>query len=133
MRLRVIAPLLVVVAGLAWVGTRGLSGALSYYVTPTQLMRSSATDVGEPVRVGGLVEPGSVHPEGSALAFVLTDGRTSVPVVATGQVPTLFRGGSGAIVEGVLGRDLVLHGDTVMVKHSEVYRPPAAVATTAPS
>jgi cytochrome c-type biogenesis protein CcmE len=130
MRVRTVVPLLVVVGGLAWIGTRGLSGALSYYETPSELMRQRANDVGEQVRVGGLVEPGSVHAVAGGLAFVLTDGTTSIPVVARGDVPALFRGGSGAIVEGVLGSDLVVHGDTVLVKHSEVYRPPRGVATT---
>jgi cytochrome c-type biogenesis protein CcmE len=123
-RLRTLVPVLVVVAGLGWIGTRGLSGALSYYVTPTQLMRHAGSDTGQAVRVGGLVAPGSVHPVGERLAFVLTDGTTSVPVVASGDIPALFRGGSGAVVEGTLGSDLVLHASTVMVKHSEVYRPP---------
>jgi cytochrome c-type biogenesis protein CcmE len=132
-RLRTIVPVAVVVGGLAWIGTRGLSGTLSYYVTPTELMHQRAADVGERVRVGGLVEPGSVRTTRSGVSFVLTDGRTSVPVVAGDDVPALFRGGSGAIVEGELGPDLVLHGETVMVKHSEVYRPPDGTAATGPA
>jgi cytochrome c-type biogenesis protein CcmE len=123
-KLRTIVPVAVVVGGLAWIATRGLSGTLSYYVTPTELMRGQASEVGERVRVGGLVERGSVRTTGSQISFVLTDGTTSVPVIAGDDVPALFHGGTGAVVEGVLGSDLVLHGETVMVKHSEVYRPP---------
>ncbi|HEY3265076.1 MAG TPA: cytochrome c maturation protein CcmE [Actinomycetota bacterium] len=128
MRVRTIVPIAVVVGGLAWIATRGLSGSLSYYVTPTELMRGHVSEVGERVRVGGLVEPGSVRTTRSQIFFVLTDGTTSVPVVAGDDVPALFRGGTGAVVEGVLGSDLVLHGETVMVKHSEVYRPPDGAA-----
>jgi cytochrome c-type biogenesis protein CcmE len=124
LRVRTILPIAIVVGGLAWIATRGLSGTLSYYVTPTELMHGHVSGVGERVRVGGLVEPGSVRTTRSQIFFVLTDGTTSVPVVAGDDVPALFRGGTGAVVEGVLGSDLVLHGETVMVRHSEVYRPP---------
>jgi cytochrome c-type biogenesis protein CcmE len=46
-------------------------------------------------------------------------------VVNTGGVPSLFRAGQGVVVEGVLGGDGAFHADTVLVKHSNEYRPPA--------
>ena len=114
----------VLAAGLGWVAVRGLSGSLVYYQTPSDLAagRSAA---GERLRLGGYVVPGSVERAGSSVRFVVTDGSARTSVVDTGGVPSLFRAGQGVVVEGVLGGDGAFHADTVLVKHSNEYRPPA--------
>jgi cytochrome c-type biogenesis protein CcmE len=122
-RARVIVPLVIIAAALAWVATRGLAGNLVYYRTPSEVAREAAP--GERLRMGGLVEPGSVRETGDGLEFLVTDGRTRVTVVRTGGVPSLFRDGQGVVVEGVYGADGRFHADTVLVRHDSDYRPPA--------
>ena len=41
------------------------------------------------------------------------------------RVPSLFRAGAGVVLEGVYGGDGAFHADTVLVKHSDSYTPPA--------
>jgi cytochrome c-type biogenesis protein CcmE len=122
---RVAFVLAVVAASLVWVAAKGLSGSLVYYQTPTELLRQGSAAVGERVRLGGLVAPGSVQRAGSTLRFIVTDGTTRMTVVDTGSVPELFREGQGVVVEGALRSDGAFHADTVLVKHNGVYRPPA--------
>ena len=120
---RTLVAVALLVAGLGWVAVRGLSGNLVYYQTPSDLAGRTAT--GERLRLGGYVLPGSVQRAGSSVHFVVTDGAARTGVVGSGDVPSLFKAGQGVVVEGVLGRDGVFHADTVLVKHSDQYRPPA--------
>jgi cytochrome c-type biogenesis protein CcmE len=122
---RLVFVLAVVAASLVWVAAKGLSGNLVYYKTPTEILRQGDTGLGERVRLGGLVEAGSVRRSGSAVNFIVTDGTTRMTVVDTAGVPSLFRDGKGVVVEGSYGADGVFHADTVLVKHSDEYSPPA--------
>ncbi len=126
-RARVFVLAAVVAASLAWVATRGLAGNLVYYVTPSDLLQKAAS--GERVRLGGYVLPGSVHPAGSGMRFVVSDGTNEMEVLTTSGVPSLFRDGRGVVVEGSYQTDGRFHADTVLVKHDNVYRPPAPGAT----
>jgi cytochrome c-type biogenesis protein CcmE len=125
MRLRAFVPVAVIAGSAMFVATRGLPSALSYYLTPSQLAEQAGTIEGRQVRVGGLVVPGSVHHRGDVVRFVLTDGTTRLSVVQRGGTPPLFQGGMGAVVEGTYSESGILRGQDVMVKHDEVYAPPA--------
>jgi cytochrome c-type biogenesis protein CcmE len=120
---RVIVALAIIAGSLGWIAFKGLTNNLVYFVTPTELLTRGT--VGERVRLGGLVDPGSVQHQGRTIQFVVTDGSTRMTVVDTGGVPSLFREGQGVVVEGVYGADGAFHADTVLVKHNGVYRPPA--------
>jgi cytochrome c-type biogenesis protein CcmE len=121
---RIVVVLAVIGGSLLWVAAKGLTGNLVYYKTPTEILNQGGTAVGERVRVGGLVVPGSVQAGGGTVRFVITDGTTSLTVINTGSVPALFRDGQGVVVEGTYERDGAFHSDTVLVKHNGVYRPP---------
>jgi cytochrome c-type biogenesis protein CcmE len=121
---RVIVALALIAGSLGWVAARGLSSALVYYQTPTELLQRGNGAVGERVRLGGLVEPGTVQEQGSTVRFLLTDQDTSMTVIVSGGVPSLFRAGAGVVVEGAYGRDGAFHADTVLVKHGDRYTPP---------
>ncbi len=126
---RVVIVLAVVAGTLVWVATKGLSGNLIYYKTPTEVLHAGTTIVGERVRVGGYVVPGSVRASGAIVRFVVTDGTTQLSVVNTGSVPALFSDGRGVVIEGIYGADGVFHSDTLLVKHNGVYTPPAPGVT----
>lgn len=123
-RARVVVALLIVGGSLVWVAAKGLSGNLVYYRTPTEIVDAGRSLVGERIRVGGLVLPGSVQTAGSRITFVVSDETTRLTVVDTGGVPSLFRAGQGVVCEGYVGADGAFHTDTVLVKHSDRYTPP---------
>ena len=122
-RVRLIAALVVVIAALAWVSTRGLASNLVYYRTPSEVVAEA--EAGERIRMGGYVEPGSSEHGGDGVRFVVTDGTARVNVLGTGEVPALFRDGQGVVLEGTWGADGVFHADTILVRHGSDYRPPS--------
>ena len=124
-RARVVVALAIIAGSLGWVAAKGLSSSLVYYNTPTDLLNKGNAAVGDRARLGGYVVPGTVARKGGVIRFVVSDGSTRMTVLDTGSVPELFREGQGVVVEGDLGRDGAFHADTVLVKHSGVYTPPA--------
>jgi cytochrome c-type biogenesis protein CcmE len=132
MRARVVVLLVLIAGSLAWVATNALSGNLVYYVTPTELLHQQPA-AGERLRLGGQVVPGSVHEVGGAIDFVVTDGTSRMTVVHEGNTPALFRSGIGVVLEGTYGSDGAFHSDTMLVKHSEEYRPPPPGQTPSPA
>ncbi|HST63859.1 MAG TPA: cytochrome c maturation protein CcmE [Mycobacteriales bacterium] len=124
-RLRLLVCLAIVVGAITWVTVRGLTGNFVYYLTPTDLVSQHKAQVGERVRLGGYVVPDSVGHTASTLTFTVSDGTASVPVDDVGSVPELFKPGQGVVLEGALGTDGRFHSDTLLVKHSGDYRPPA--------
>ena len=131
-RTRIAVAAVVLVGSLGWVAAKGLTGNLVYYQTPSDVAAGRAA-AGERLRLGGYVLSGSVQRSGSSIHFVVTDGAARTSVVNTGGVPALFKAGQGVVVEGVLGSDGVFHADTMLVKHSSEYRPPAPGETPGPA
>jgi cytochrome c-type biogenesis protein CcmE len=128
-RRRVAIVAAVVVLGLGWIATRGLASNLVYYLTPTDVLARGSSGETDRIRLGGYVLPGTVRSAGSIMQFVVSDGQHQVAVAATDGVPSLFKEGRGVVVEGFYGRDGIFHADTVLVKHDNVYRPPAPGAS----
>ena len=125
-RTRTIVAAAVIVAALAWVAVSALRSNLVYYKTPTELLNLGSNGVGQQIRLGGVVEPGSLCARGNALWFILTDLRSSVTVATSRGVPQLFAEGRGVIAEGAYGRDRVFHASDVLVKHNDSYSPPVS-------
>ncbi|HVA13122.1 MAG TPA: cytochrome c maturation protein CcmE [Stellaceae bacterium] len=125
--------LYVVLGGLALLGVAtalvlsAFSDNLVFFYGPSDLAAKHVPD-DRYIRIGGLVENGSVKREsdGVTLDFRVTDGNTAVPVVYKGDVPDLFREGQGVVVEGKLEGG-VFHAATVLAKHDENYMPPEVV------
>ena len=124
-RRRLLVCVAVVVVALGWVATRGLTGSFVYYLTPTDVVTHHKADVGQRIRLGGYVVPGSVGHPGGSLTFTVSDAGASVDVLSTGTVPELLRAGQGVVLEGALRADGRFHSDTLLVKHDGTYRPPA--------
>jgi cytochrome c-type biogenesis protein CcmE len=97
---------------------------LLYYYSPTQIHAGEAPDA-RSIRVGGLVENGSVQREPGSLevTFVLTDFQKEIPVSYTGILPDLFREGQGIIARGKLDGNRFV-AEEVLAKHDENYMPP---------
>jgi cytochrome c-type biogenesis protein CcmE len=99
---------------------------LVFYVTPSELATGDAR-AKEVLRVGGMVQPGSVRRAadgGLDVRFNLADGDKRVPVVYRGALPDLFAEGKGAIAQGKLDASGTLVATEVLAKHDENYTPP---------
>lgn len=101
-----------------------LSDAIVLFYSPTDLAENPP-EAGTHIRIGGLVEPGSVtrYPASGA-AFALTDGVHSISVSYSGSLPDLFREGQGIVAEGAFDVSGHFTASTVLAKHDETYMPP---------
>jgi len=122
-----------VVVALALVGAAtglvlfALGDGVSLFHSPTDIV-TKAPGPDQSIRLGGLVEEGSVQrEEGSAtVRFKVTDLENTVEVVYAGLLPDLFREGQGIVTTGkVVGGQFI--AEEVLAKHDENYMPPEAV------
>ena len=123
MTLVILALVVIVAAGLiaAW----ALRSQANYFYLPEQ-MSESPPAVGQAVRLGGMVQLGSIvtQPDGISVKFVVTGNEEStVPVRYSGILPDLFVEGSGVVAEGSLGTDGVFEATNLLAKHDENYVP----------
>ena len=97
--------MVLIAAGLGAVGLaaalvlNALRSNIAFFFTPSQIAAHEAP-VGRSLRIGGLVEAGSVKREGVTVRFTVTDTAQSIPVVYTGILPDLFKEGKGVVAEG---------------------------------
>lgn len=123
--------LVMVLAGLATAGVaatlivNAFRSNLVFFFTPSQIAADEAPR-NRAFRIGGLVEKGSVHRDGTTVHFVVTDTAKSVAVTYVGILPDLFREGKGVVAQGRLEGDGVFHASEVLAKHDENYMPPEA-------
>jgi cytochrome c-type biogenesis protein CcmE len=97
--------------------------SIVFFYSPTELKEKSVVD-GRHVRIGGLVEEGSVKKGGGVITlFRVTDLTSTVAVSYTGLLPDLFREGQGVVAEGTLKNGVFMASD-VLAKHDENYMPP---------
>ena len=127
------------IAGAGVLGASALRDEAAYFRTPQEIKAGKA-EVGEPMRLGGMVAAGSIKRQGDGLTidFVATDGKASIPVQFTGIVPDLFAENAGMVADGRMRADGVFIADKILAKHDEKYMPPQmegmdkAVAKAAP-
>lgn len=119
--------LLILLAGFGYLVYGGIGNNLVYFLTPSELQAKGTSAVGAPVRLGGQVVPGSVVWNAAAvdLRFRMTDGKSTVDVHANKAPPQMFREGMGVVVEGRLQQGGVFDASSLLVKHSNEYRPPS--------
>lgn len=116
----------IVLAALAGLVYSGVRESMVYFYTPTEVREKTESVRGKALRVGGMVEEGSIRWDAQQvlLTFALTDGKSSVPVRHKGTAPDLFKEGAGAVVEGTWAPEGYLRSSTIMAKHSEEYKAP---------
>jgi cytochrome c-type biogenesis protein CcmE len=116
---------LVAVLGAVLLAMWGLKDRAAYFYTPADVAASKAS-VGKGMRLGGMVERGSVRREvdGVTTRFIVEDGEAKVPVTYRGILPDLFREGSGVVAEGKLAADRTFVAENILAKHDERYMPP---------
>ena len=90
------------------------------FFTPSELTPEKMT--ARQLRIGGLVEEGSVQIDGLQARFSITDSAAVVSVLYTGALPDLFREGQGIIAQGRF-EDNIFRAANVLAKHDETYMP----------
>ena len=121
--------LTIVLIGMVMLGTAAaivltaFEDNLVFFFSPTDL-RARALAPDQRIRVGGLVEEGSVKKsaDGLVVNFRITDLDNIIPVTYKGILPDLFREGQGIIAEGRLVQG-IFNASEVLAKHDETYMP----------
>jgi cytochrome c-type biogenesis protein CcmE len=102
--------------------------SIVFFYSPSDIAEMQVAP-GQRIRLGGLVETGSVRrDEGTTVHFSVTDGAKVMPVTYTGVLPDLFREGQGVVTEGAVMPDGTFKADNVLAKHDENYMPPEVAA-----
>jgi cytochrome c-type biogenesis protein CcmE len=113
------APVLVLAVGLSlW----AMQDNVTFFFSPSEATEQAAP-AGRKIRLGGLVEAGSVVQQGATVTFAVTDNAATSRVIYEGDLPDLFREGQGIVAEGTFGPDRVFRASTVLAKHDETYMP----------
>ena len=123
--------LVMAVAGLALLGAaaalvlNALEDTVLFFHAPGEVA-DGKVGTGQPFRLGGLVEPGSVvRPPGTPdVHFRIVDGVAGIPVRYAGLLPDLFREGQGVVALGQLDPQGTFVAQQVLAKHDENYMPP---------
>jgi cytochrome c-type biogenesis protein CcmE len=91
----------VILAAVAYLIFANTQANAAYDMTVSQLHQCSSCTA-QAVRVEGIVQRGSIQRNDATqqLAFRISDGSQSLPVVYTGVVPDIFNSGIQVVVEG---------------------------------
>lgn len=123
-RLVLIVIALVALVGAGLLAAYALRNQASYFYVPAQMVANPPSP-GDAVRLGGMVQAGSLKTEadGVTFAFTVGDGEATVPVRFAGILPDLFIEGSGVVAEGRLDPGGTFVADNLLAKHDENYVP----------
>lgn len=122
-RLFIIGGIGLVLAAAAALVLFALEDQIVFFRTPTEIA-TGTVKAGVTIRIGGLVEDGSVEKEDQEVRFNVTDGVNNVPVTYVGLLPDLFREGQGVVADGQLSAEGTFEAATILAKHDENYMPP---------
>ena len=115
-----VAPVLALAVGLSLFAMRD---SVTFFFSPSEATAESAP-AGRVVRLGGLVEEGSVSRDaGGQVLFAITDNAATTRVIYDGDLPDLFAEGEGVVGQGVFLPDRSFQATQVLAKHDETYMP----------
>lgn len=129
----------VIVVAMGFLAWLGYGESKTYYHTIAELSTLQGDARAHRIRVGGTVEPGSIHRAQGRVDFVLDGEGKQLPVsyVGSDPLPDTFIDKSQALVEGSLERNGNFTAQQVQAKCASKYEvaptadPPARVAGTA--
>lgn len=128
-RLYAVSAIVLVVAAALGLMLYALTQNIDLFYTPSEIIEGKEgvkPSVGQRLRIGGMVVPGSVkrNDDSLAVSFDLVDTGPIVTVSYTGILPDLFREGQGIVATGVLKAGDLIQAEEVLAKHDEEYMPP---------
>lgn len=121
-RLVLIGSSLGVLALAAFLILFALKDSIVFFNSPTDVIEKDLK-AGTRIRLGGLVQPGTVTRQNLDARFDVTDGKNVIKVSYRGILPDLFREGQGVVAEGVIQSKDSFVADVVLAKHDETYMP----------
>ena len=114
------APVLALAVALSLYAMRD---SVTFFFSPSEATAENAP-AGRVVRLGGLVETGSVvHDDSGQVAFAVTDNVSTTRVIYRGDLPDLFAEGEGVVAQGAFLPDRSFRATQVLAKHDETYMP----------
>ncbi|WP_068545935.1 cytochrome c maturation protein CcmE [Thalassotalea crassostreae] len=129
-RLTVVISILTGVVAVIGMTLYALEQTVDVFYTPTEIVEGHEKtglkpQVGQRIRVGGLVVTGTVKRDQESLkvAFKLVDTGPLVTVKYDGILPDLFREGQGIVAQGILIDPTTIEATEVLAKHDEEYMP----------
>jgi len=143
-RLTIVTSIVIGIAIVAGLVLYALSQNIDLFYTPSEITQGKKDsgikpEMGQRIRIGGLVVPGSVKrdPENLKVSFKLSDMvmpivfKESDPMITVyyeGILPDLFREGQGIVANGILAQgddsdQLHIEASEVLAKHDENYMP----------
>lgn len=129
-RLTIVSSVVAGVALIAGLVLYALSQNIDLFYTPTEVVQGKKDsgikpEIGQRIRVGGLVVPGTVNrdPESLEVSFQLVDTGPLIKIMYDGILPDLFREGQGIVAQGILIDPTTLQASEVLAKHDENYMP----------
>ena len=142
-RLAIVGSVLIGISAVAGLVLYALSQNIDLFFTPSEITQGKketglTPSLGQRIRIGGLVGPGSVKrdPESLKVSFKLSDmtmpivfkdNDITVTVYYDGILPDLFREGQGIVANGRLAEHpptgLSIEASEVLAKHDENYMP----------
>lgn len=128
-RLLAVSSIILVVGGAIGLMLYALNQNIDLFYTPSEIIQGKGGQVpqiGQRLRIGGMVVPGTVirDQETLAVSFDLVDTGPAVTVSYQGILPDLFREGQGIVATGVLTKNNYIEAHEVLAKHDEEYMPP---------
>ena len=111
-----------VVGTLAWLAIGGTTESASYFKTIPEVEKLTQADKVKKLRVGGIVEPGSITRNGNTVNFVLKEGewKMKITYASNEPLPDTFKDGSEALIDGRMG-DGVFHATKIAAKCASKY------------
>ena len=111
-----------VVGTLAWLAIGGTTESASYFKTIPEVEKMTQVEKSKKLRVGGIVEPGSIKRNGNTVDFVLKEGdwKMNITYASNEPLPDTFKDGSQALIDGRMG-DGVFHATKIAAKCASKY------------
>jgi len=128
-RLIFIASIVIGLSSAIGLALYAVSNSVNLFYAPLDVAQGKAP-VGPLIRIGGLVEKGSVsrNPKNLKVKFTITDNAEHVVVYYEGILPDLFREGQGIVTLGHLQKNGQFEATEVLAKHDETYMSPEVAA-----
>ena len=123
----------VILISLGYLAYTGVQESKNYFVTLPQLRAEAKTGEAytKRLRVGGIVQPGSIKQVGTNADFVLVEGDNTLRVSYKGSEPPpdTFKDNAQALVLGEYGHDGIFHAREIQAKCASKYAPQQGGAT----
>ena len=103
---------------------KSLNKNILYFSSPSEIKQREDIPFGKAMRVGGMVQKGSITINQKDIQFIVTDFENDILVSYSGTVPSLFAEEKGAVAEGKLSDKNFFIADRILAKHDENYMPP---------